>query len=166
MAVNLRRPIKKVEQWPLALLDVRSIEQDDVHPTVLQTFDHTPGGQAGMDGKKRTGESTVVDENGGSVTLRRGEVLTPLHDPRHRWVLFPDMVPEEVLLLKVFDSRRQEGAARSGCHSAVFDPTRTTSALEGSIYILDPNDFHSKVVCDLRVGGSVVFAHFTWGPWH
>lgn len=145
LIVNVWRPIKKVMQWPLALLDARSLVQDDVHPTVLQTFDNTPGGQAGMDDKKQDlEESRVVDEYGEKVHLRKGEVLTPLHDPKHRWVVFPDMEIDEVLLLKIFDSRKEEGLARFGCHSAIFDPTRDlgSSAARG---IPNPQDFAATV---------------------
>ena len=33
-----------VEQWPLALLDARTIAQGDVHPTALNIYDNSPGG--------------------------------------------------------------------------------------------------------------------------
>ena len=83
--------------------------------------------------------------------MRRGEVLTPLHDPAHRWVYFPRvgcarastqhsvahtaalilmrgaderrrMEPDEALLLKIHDSRRRAGLTRCGCHTAFRDP--------------------------------------------
>lgn len=136
LIVNVWRPLKRVEQWPLALMDARTFAQRDVHPTVLNTFDNTPGGQAGDDDKKHdVGESKVVDEAGNRVRYREGEVLTPMPDPGHRWMLFPQMETDEVLLLKAFDSRRDEGRARFGCHAAVFDPTADADAHRESIEV-------------------------------
>ena len=48
-------------------------------------------------------------------------MLWPLHEEGHRWIFFPKMTRDEVLLLKVFDSRR-DGRARFGCHCAFQDP--------------------------------------------
>ena len=49
------------------------------------------------------------------------ETTTPLHEPAHRWIYYPEMTRDEVLLLKVFDSRR-DGRVRCGCHCAFRDP--------------------------------------------
>jgi hypothetical protein len=52
---------------------------------------------------------------------RLGEIYEIAHNPGHEWYWFPDMQPDEVLLLKCFDSR-DEG--RFGAHSA-FEHPRT-----------------------------------------
>ena len=67
-------------------------------------------------------DSKVVDLDGNKVRYRVGELLTPLPSEAHRWVIFDQMTKDEVLLLKVFDSRTDGSVARFGCHSAVFDP--------------------------------------------
>ena len=87
----------------------------------------------------------MVDEHGKPIRLRLGEVMTPMHHPSHRWFMFPHMTPDEVLLLKVFDSRREEGLARFNCHSAMFDPTADPEAHRESIevrclIVLPPGD--------------------------
>lgn len=35
--------------------------------------------------------------------------MTPLHDPAHEWYYYPDMTPNEALVLKIFDSRLDGG---------------------------------------------------------
>ena len=140
LIVNVWRPIRgPVEQYPLALLDARTIAQDDSHPTILQHFDNSPGGQAGAVGESAGDDETtskrntagsgqdeselkVVDLDGRKQRFRVGEVLTPLYDEAHRWHVVPKMQKDEVLLLKVFDSRTDIGRARFNCHCAVVDP--------------------------------------------
>ena len=95
------------------------MKQGDVHPTTINKFDNSPGGRTA--GKLKT-ESKVKDLKGDTVPIRYGEVLTPLPDPKHRWVYYPKMQPKEALLLKIFDSRR-DGRVRNGCHTAFRDPT-------------------------------------------
>lgn len=137
MIVNVWRPIQAtpVKQWPLALLDASSISQEDVHPSILQTYDNTPGGQAGNIGKMQDeSKLKVKDLQGNTVRYRIGEVLTPLMDTSHKWVIFPRMTIQEALLLKVFDSRR-DGRARFASHSAAFDPRGDPDAHRESIEV-------------------------------
>lgn len=133
--VNVWRPIQEtpVMQYPLALLDAESIEQADVHPSFLQTYDNKPGGQAGAVDRQET-ESKVKDLDGNGVSIREGEVLSPLYDPNHRWYIFPQITMDEVLLLKIFDSRR-DGRARFSCHAAAFDPKGDPKAHRKSIEV-------------------------------
>ena len=65
-------------------------------------------------------ELKVVDLDGNRQRYRVGEVLQPLPEPGHSWHIFPQMETDEVLLLKVFDSRR-DGRSRFNVHCAVFD---------------------------------------------
>lgn len=103
--VNIWRPLAPVENWGLGLLDARSLKQGDVHPTALQ-----PVGE------------------------RFNELFTPLHDAAHRWIYFPDMRPEEVLLFKIQDSRR-DGRSRCGAHTAFRDPLGVPNAHRSSIEV-------------------------------
>jgi hypothetical protein len=89
--VNLWRPLSVVEQWPLALCDARSIAADDLVPTDLVYRDKT------------------------------GETYSFLANPHHRWFFFPRLRPDEVLLLKIYDSL-EDGTARLTAHTAFEDP--------------------------------------------
>ena len=53
---------------------------------------------------------------------RVGETYNVNHAPRHRWFYAPAMTPDEVLLLKCYDSAT-DGRARYTAHSAFLDPT-------------------------------------------
>lgn len=90
--VNVWRPIgDTVRQAPLAVCDARSIASADLIPTDLVYAD------------------------------RVGEVYSVRYDPRHRWYYYPAMRPDEVLLLKTYDSL-EDGTARFSAHSAFDDP--------------------------------------------
>lgn len=137
MIVNVWRPIQEaaVAQWPLAVLDATSLPQGDEHPSILQTYDNTPGGKAGSAEKQQDdSELKVSDLSGQKLRYRIGEVLTPLPDATHRWVVFPHMTIQETLLLKIFDSR-EDGRARFGVHSAAFDPAGDPDAHRSSIEV-------------------------------
>ncbi len=58
---------------------------------------------------------------------RVGEVQSVLWDQGHRWLYFPNMRPDEVMLLKCFDSAR-DGRARFTAHSAFDDPNTPPNA--------------------------------------
>jgi hypothetical protein len=53
---------------------------------------------------------------------RVGETLGFVFNPYHRWFYFPNMQPNEALLLKCYDSA-EDGRARFTAHSAFDDPT-------------------------------------------
>jgi hypothetical protein len=121
MIVNAWRPIAgPVMNWGLAVMDGRTIDQRDVHPTILYTETISP--EVRLSGEVSELDSKVVDLHGESMPVRIGETVTPLHEDRHRWIYYPNMMPDEVLLLKVFDSRR-DGRTRFGSHAAFHDTT-------------------------------------------
>ena len=96
--INVWRPIgRPVETAPLALCDARSIAFGNLVPT-----------------ERRTEE-------------RVGEVQLLSHSPAHRWFYFPQMQPDEVVLIKCFDSNK-DGTARFAAHSAFDDPTAAPGA--------------------------------------
>ncbi|WP_069261304.1 CmcJ/NvfI family oxidoreductase [Paraburkholderia nodosa] len=95
--VNLWRPLSVVEQLPLALCDARSIAAGDLVPTDLLYRDKT------------------------------GETYSFLANPQHRWYFFPRLRPDEVLLLKIYDSL-EDGTARLTAHTAFEDPTSRADA--------------------------------------
>jgi len=72
--INLWRPLARVEQFPLALCDARSISPRDLVPSDLVYREKT------------------------------GETYSFLPNPEHRWYWFPRLGPDEPLLLKIYDS--------------------------------------------------------------
>lgn len=52
---------------------------------------------------------------------RAGEIFVMRHAPAHRWWYFPKMTPENVVLLKTYESET-DGRARFLGHSAFDDP--------------------------------------------
>ena len=96
--VNVWRPIgSPVEQFPLAVCDAQSIAAGDWVPTDL-----------------------VYPE-------RMGEVYSVRYSPAHRWYYYPTMRPDQVLLIKTYDSA-EDGRARFSAHSAFADPASPPTA--------------------------------------
>lgn len=90
--VNLWRPIVgPLKDSPLALCDARTLADGDLVAQDLIYKD------------------------------RRGEIYSLTHNPAHRWYYAPDMRPDEVLLLKCYDSLR-DGRARFMPHTSFVDP--------------------------------------------
>jgi hypothetical protein len=96
--VNLWRPIgETVQSSPLALCDSRSIALNDLVASDLVYPDKV------------------------------GETYALVFNPRHRWYYFPNMTPDEYLLLKIYDSAG-DGIARLTAHTAFDDPTSPADA--------------------------------------
>jgi len=72
--INLWRPIRTVEEAPLAICDARSIAPGDFVATDLK------------------------------YTGRTGEIYSVTHSPGQRWYYVPRMTPDEAMLLKCYDS--------------------------------------------------------------
>lgn len=91
--INVWRPIgSPVKTWPLAMCDARTIASDDLIASDLVYRD-------------KVGETYAFSSN-----------------PAHRWLYYPELQPDEVLLLKIFDSQ-EDGTARLTAHTAFDDPT-------------------------------------------
>jgi hypothetical protein len=58
---------------------------------------------------------------------RAGEIFVMRHSASHRWWYFPKMLPENVLLLKTYESET-DGRARFLGHSAFDDPNTPPDA--------------------------------------
>jgi hypothetical protein len=98
--VNLWRPIiGPVRDNPLAVCDVRSVAPSDFVATEIQHFG---------EGKLETPRHT-------------GEIYSIVYRPAHRWFYVPEMMPDEVLLLKCYDSR-MDGRARFMPHTGFQNP--------------------------------------------
>jgi hypothetical protein len=58
---------------------------------------------------------------------RIGEIQQAVYNPAHRWYYFPEMRPDEVLLIKTYDSAI-DGRARFTLHTSFDDPTAAADA--------------------------------------
>ncbi len=94
LIVNVWRPITTVHSSPVALCDARSISSDSLVPA------------------ERRGKGRI------------GEVYVVRYDPDQRWLYFPELAPDEVLLIKTFDTR-EDGRARWCVHTAVEETVET-----------------------------------------
>jgi len=98
--VNLWRPIiGPVLDNPLTVCDARTVAQEDLVPTSIQHF----------------GEDDLA------VPRHRGEIYSVRFSPAHRWFYFSSMQPDEVLLLKNYDSLA-DGRARFVPHTGFNHP--------------------------------------------
>ncbi|KAF2121697.1 amino acid permease-domain-containing protein [Lophiotrema nucula] len=89
--INVWRPIKTVQRDPLAVAEASSVNEDSLVVTEL------------------------IYPN------RKGETYAVKHDPGHRWFYKNGLTPEEVILIKCFDSKL-DGRARRVPHTAFHVP--------------------------------------------
>jgi hypothetical protein len=96
--INLWRPVgHAVDQFPLAMCDARTIAADDLVPGDLVYRDKV------------------------------GETYAFTYSARHSWYYYPQLTPQEALLLKIYDSR-EDGTARLTAHTSFEDPTAPEDA--------------------------------------
>ncbi|MGY3606822.1 MULTISPECIES: CmcJ/NvfI family oxidoreductase [unclassified Bradyrhizobium] len=96
--INLWRPIRgPLRDAPLAMCDGQSVEQGDLIA------------------------SDLIYPN------RQGETYSVKYNANHRWFYFPEMTPDEALLLKCYDSAT-DGRTRFAPHTAFIDPTTPADA--------------------------------------
>ena len=113
---NMSGPLRHM---PLAVCDPRSVAAADILPTAV-----TGVAQSG----------NVVHQ----MSLRR--------NAGQAWYYYPDMTIDEVLVFKLYDSRKSDGEAprlRSSFHSAFIDPTT-------------PEDAEPRQSCEYRVGAFIL----------
>ncbi|POS71206.1 hypothetical protein DHEL01_v210401 [Diaporthe helianthi] len=92
--INVWRPISTVLRDPLAVSDAHSVPDSDLVPVGLIYTKPKP---------------------------RRGETLSVRYNEAHRWYYKSGLTPEEVLLIKCFDTKT-DGRARRLPHTAFVDP--------------------------------------------
>ncbi len=111
--VNVWRPITgPLRDAPLGVCDARSVAPSDWVPSALIYRD------------------------------RQGETYAVRYNPTHRWFYVPDMMPDEALLLKCFDSTA-DGRARYAPHSAFEDPAAPADKLPRESIELRTLVFHA-----------------------
>jgi hypothetical protein len=101
--INIWRPIATILKDPIAVADANSVPDADL-----------------------VGAEMVEDDF-------RGESWVVKHNPDHRWFYKSRMTPEDVLLIKCFDS--EEAVARRALHSAFEDPARREEVSRQSIEV-------------------------------
>jgi len=98
--VNLWRPIAgPVLDNPLAMCDARSVSPEDLVATDIHHF----------------GEDDLT------VPRHSGQIYSVRHNPAHRWFYVSEMRPDELLLLKCYDSCA-DGRARFTPHTGFRNP--------------------------------------------
>ena len=98
--INVWRPIiGPVQDVPLAVCDARSVAPGDLIGTDIHHF--------GADDLEHPRYS--------------GEIYSVVYNPNHRWYYAPDMQPDEVLLLKNWDSS-EDGRASYTPHTGFKNP--------------------------------------------
>jgi hypothetical protein len=96
--INLWRPIRgPMRDTPLAMCDGQTVAEGDLVA------------------------SDLIYPN------RRGETYSVKYSPGHRWFYFPEMTPDEAILLKCYDSAT-DGRTRFSPHTAFVDPTTPADA--------------------------------------
>jgi hypothetical protein len=95
---NLWRPIAgPLLRSPLVLCDSQTLDYDNLVPSELRYPD------------------------------RSGETYAVTYNPHQRWYYFPEMQPDEAILISCYDSARQQ-AARFSAHGAFDDPNTPANA--------------------------------------
>ena len=102
--INLWRPIRTVRKDPLGVADARSVPDSDLVPVELIYPD------------------------------RVGETFTVRPNENHRWYYLKEQQPNEVLLIKCFDSKT-DGRARRVPHSAFVDESTVNEEARESIEV-------------------------------
>jgi hypothetical protein len=99
--INLWRPLRPVERKPLAVCDASTVSREDLIPMRIGTRPgEGPGAYAGYN---------------------------VAHNPNQRWYWYPDMQPDEVLAIRLFDS--DQSRPHLTAHTAFDDPhTRPDAA--------------------------------------
>lgn len=85
---------------------------------------------------------------------RRGETLAIKFNPRHQWFYFPQMQPDEAVLLKCYDSA-DDGRARMTAHTGFDDPTSPTGCTAAREYRNPRFRFFTRLENPARVAKAV-----------
>jgi len=102
--INVWRPIKKILKDPLAVADAHSVPESDLIPVGL------------------------------IYPTRKGETLTVRPNPDHKWYFLYGQEPDEVTLIKCFDSKL-DGRARRIPHTAFSNAAHADDYARESIEV-------------------------------
>jgi hypothetical protein len=112
--INVWRPIRTVKRDPLAVAEAGTVSDSDLIVTGL------------------------------IYPTRKGETLQVRYNPEQKWFYKSNLTPEEVILIKCFDSKT-DGRARRVPHTAFTDPTAAEDAparksIEVRALVFHPDD--------------------------
>jgi len=130
--INVWRPIENAaSDFPLAVVDYRSTSEKDFIPVDLLY----PKRQDADDDDR--GKEQLPDPNNYTTTEGyevKGETLGVAPNDQHKFYYMKDMLPDEVMLLKCYDSygegqkMGQAGLAVRTPHTAFIDPSTPADA--------------------------------------
>jgi hypothetical protein len=132
--INVWRPIENVaSDMPLAVIDWRSTSPDDFIPIDLM---YPARADSAMDDDDRGKEKLPEEEMWFSTEGYevKGETMGVIPSEKHKFYYMKDMTPDEVMLLKCFDSwgegmpNGKKGLAVRTPHTAFIDPATPESA--------------------------------------
>lgn len=132
--INVWRPIENpASDFPLAVIDWRSTAPGDFVPTDLMYPKRADSAHDDDDrGKEKLPDPSTYNSSEGYEP--RGETLGVAPNEQHRFYYMKDMTPDEVMLLKCFDSRGEgmpqgvKGLAVRTPHTAFIDPNTPQDA--------------------------------------
>lgn len=102
--VNIWRPLKPVPRDPLAVADARTVKEEDL----IEIYGRMPG-----KGEKNY-EAATKGAGFGVLYGKYGE--------GQKWYYLSGMKPDEVMLIKCYDSKTDGSVARRSPHTAFVDP--------------------------------------------
>ncbi|KAJ9605585.1 hypothetical protein H2200_010242 [Cladophialophora chaetospira] len=132
--INVWRPIANpASDFPLAVVDYRSTKPEDLVKVDLLYPKREANGVHDDDDR---GKETLPDPNSGSSTNGyevKGETFAVQPSESHKFVYFKDMTPDEVMLIKCFDSFSEVNGGKKGVaaytpHTAFVDPQTPADA--------------------------------------
>jgi len=116
--INVWRPIKPIYKDPLGVADANSVPDDDLVPIKL----------------------IYPDREGETYTVKAG---AEKGKERHKWYYLYGQQPDEVMLIKCFDSKK-DGRARRVPHSAFVNPSEEhreqRESIEVRCLVFHPDD--------------------------
>ena len=101
--INVWRPIAPIRREPFAVCDASTVAEEDL----VGRRAHLPKNAKTQFANASSGKSF--------------EIWGTFANPKHKWYYQSNMTPEEVMLVKCYDSKK-DGRARRCPHSAFVDP--------------------------------------------
>lgn len=124
--INVWRPIENpASDFPLAVIDWRSTKPEDFIAVDLMYPRRTDGDDDDRGKEKLPDEKTLQSTEGYDP---KGETFAVAPNDSHKFYYMKDMKPEEVMLLKCFDSGKKDGLAIRTPHTAFIDPKTPADA--------------------------------------